>query len=522
MATMPFSYYKIYRKPKNSGSFALISGTEPFIYLAPNTENNQTIGYVDTVFTDAELTQDFEYKVEGVTFFGQSIESAVITANPRPYIPPQYFRTDTVTYLTNSAKLKWTIDPLAAPHVDSFFIYTKMSIEGNDTYLTQLAGTAREYTVPASSFSKYYIIAVRLKKNYGSQTSEPILVQFTDTIPPTKPATPSGIFDRSGNLQIRWKGNTEPDLEGYTVWYALKNDATTVYTALFSIPQVDTVYEGFIDPMMIADTVFIKIAAMDFRGNISPLSNAAVILRPGSEQFNPKINQINPRPAGQRISWVIPTSTKGQKLIIERRPSALIAWTKVKEFILPATIDSIARDTNDRFTMYYIDTAKLEKIDYDYRLNYFTTNGENNFSEIYTIRPYDDGFRGSFSSVSLQSLGASSSTMQTIGLGWDYNTGYEATLEEFKIYIRNPAKDDAFYLYNTVKINKSQAPANSPNQASSSAQGSRYSTRAQVSKGSAGANFATSGIQYKIVAIHRDGGQTIYIANGNNTTFETK
>jgi hypothetical protein len=97
--------------------------------------------------------------------------------------------------------------------------------------------------------------------------------------------------------------------------------------------------------------------------------------------------------------------------------------------------------------MYYIDTARLEKIDYDYRLNYITITNENNFSEIYTIRPYDNGLRGNFTSVAVQQLGASSPTMQTISLGWDYNTGFEGSLEEFKIYIRNPAKDDAFYLY---------------------------------------------------------------------------
>jgi hypothetical protein len=126
--------------------------------------------------------------------------------------------------------------------------------------------------------------------------------------------------------------------------------------------------------------------------------------------------------------------------------------------------------------------------------------------------------------VSLQSLGSSSSTMQTISLGWDYNTGYEATLEEFKIYIKNPAKDDAFYLYNTVKVNKNLANDNGQSQAkpTSGIKGSRYSARAQVSRGSAGANFAPSSIQYKIVAIHRDGGQTVFFANGGNTTFETK
>jgi hypothetical protein len=328
-----------------------------------------------------------------------------------------------------------------------------------------------------------------------------------------------GMIDRSGNLQVKWKANTDADLQGYTVWYAMRNTDSTIYTSFFSIPQADTVYEGFIDPMMIADTIFVKIAAVDYRGNTSAFSDAGILLRPSSEQLSPKINQINPRPPGQRISWSLPISTKGQKLIIERKATSIVAWTLVKEFSLATAIDSIPRDTSDRFTMYYIDTAKLEKIDYDYRLNYLTITNENNFSEIYTIRPYDDATRGNFTSVSSQFIGSSSGTMQTIGLGWDYNTRYEGSLEEFKIYIRNPGKDDAFYLYNTVKVNKSQATANGlrETKTSSAVQSSRYSTRAQVSKANSVANFTPDAIQYKIVAIHRDGGQAIYFANGGNT-----
>jgi hypothetical protein len=225
--------------------------------------------------------------------------------------------------------------------------------------------------------------------------------------------------------------------------------------------------------------------------------------------------KINPRPLGQRISWNIPASTEGQKLIIERKATSIVAWTKIIEFSLAIAIDSISSDTADRFTMYYIDTARLEKIDYDYRLNYLTITNANpqdvvhNFSEIYTIRPYDNGLRGNFTSVAIEQLGSSSGTMQTIGLGWDYNTRFEGSLEEFKIYIRNPAKDDAFYLYNTVKVNKTKTNENGLRKlkTNSGVNTSHYSTRTQISKDQTVANFTPTSIQYKIVAIHRDGGR---------------
>ena len=57
----------------------------------------------------------------------------------------------------------------------------------------------------------------------------------------TPPATPDGVMawdeGRCGELQLRWNGNTDADLEGYIIYSGLAAGAYTKRTRLARAPQ---------------------------------------------------------------------------------------------------------------------------------------------------------------------------------------------------------------------------------------------------------------------------------------------
>jgi hypothetical protein len=234
--------------------------------------------------------------------------------------------------------------------------------------------------------------------------------------------------------------------------------------------------------------------------------------------LSPVIRDINVVPQGRRLAWDLPDiTTYGSKLILERKPTAIPTWRPIRDFDLIAkpSPDSIARVATDKFTVYYQDSATIEFIDYDYRLTYVTKTGDKHYSNIVTVIPFDNGNRGTLSQVNFKASKTDASTIAELSVGWDYNTPYPATLKEFKIYVKDPAQGDVYYLHRTIAATSFGNPSYGVKS------GNTYKTTTKVNN-SSGANFTGSSLSIKIVAMHSDGGSAVAFSGGGGIEVRDK
>jgi hypothetical protein len=98
----------------------------------------------------------------------------------------------------------------------------------------------------------------------------------------TAPAPPSGVVSTTGDLEVRliWNPNTEPDLDGYRVWWSPDAEGPYEMIATTSINRfVDRDVENGV-------TYFYAVTAVDLAGNESELSHEMVHDTPRPEGFN--------------------------------------------------------------------------------------------------------------------------------------------------------------------------------------------------------------------------------------------
>jgi hypothetical protein len=107
---------------------------------------------------------------------------------------------------------------------------------------------------------------------------ETIFVEV-DTVPP---AAPTGVVSTTGDreVRLRWNVNTEPDLDGYRIYWSA--DAEGPYELMAST-RVNRFVDHDVDNGV---TYFYAVTAVDFDGNESELSYDLVHDTPRPEGFN--------------------------------------------------------------------------------------------------------------------------------------------------------------------------------------------------------------------------------------------
>ncbi len=98
----------------------------------------------------------------------------------------------------------------------------------------------------------------------------------------TPPAPPTGVQVVNGDnvVDIYWNANRESDVAGYNVYYSYTYNGK--YTLIGSTKNTHFIDDGAVN----GDTYYYGIAAYDFNGNESELSNDVVYSTPRPEGFN--------------------------------------------------------------------------------------------------------------------------------------------------------------------------------------------------------------------------------------------
>ncbi len=136
-----------------------------------------------------------------------------------------------------------------------------------------LAGTRQSVMVRNLSRDTTYYFAVRAVDDAGNVAPISNLLQWNWVFDTSPPAAPTGLTaTRSGTyVQLTWKANTEPDLNGYTVYRATASGGP--YTALNTILLTSPSYLDTNVPAGATD-VWYQVTASDISANESARSAA--------------------------------------------------------------------------------------------------------------------------------------------------------------------------------------------------------------------------------------------------------
>jgi fibronectin type 3 domain-containing protein len=207
------------------------------------------------------------YRLIGVTAFGQeSPPSDVVQGKgtSRLIYVPHINRAvpDDHGVLT----VEWEFDERGNEQLAGFDLQRSDQANGPFTTVRKnIAPASRTVTYDSLSDSNYFVIAA-VPKEGEPVLSFPVLVQPSDTIPPSVPVGLKGTVDTLGIVRLTWISNTERDLLGYRVYRAQTQGEEL-------IPLTN-------DVRNLNSQVFYAITALDKRYNQSPPSQTITLEKP--------------------------------------------------------------------------------------------------------------------------------------------------------------------------------------------------------------------------------------------------
>jgi hypothetical protein len=182
-----------------------------------------------------------------------------------------------------------------------------------------------------------------------------------DSIAPAKPARPSGSIDTNGVVTLHWKLGSEPDIQGYRVYFA--NAADHEFSIKTPKPLRDTVFRDTITLNTLSKKIYYTIAAVDRNYNHSERSEMLILEKPDI------VPPVEPLFADFQVSdtavvlKMIPSSSKDVKShILFRREAGtqqwntLVSWPRGR---MPEayTDKSVSGATYYQYTLLAIDSS---------------------------------------------------------------------------------------------------------------------------------------------------------------------
>lgn len=275
------TYKKIYtsfmvEKSENGIDFSPISKTQ-LVNLNDNpAKPSRTMYYVDTI---ANNIKTYYYRLYGTSPFGEKGQltkpitvkgTTTLIASPR--ITNYQIETD------NSVTLEWEYDAIHEENISHFEV--NLSDKDNGKYAIvsdKLLPNTRKFKYKNLEPSNYFKVSV-IGKNNQKLTSQSMLVQPIDSIPPAIPIGLEGKIDSLGIVKLRWKPNAEKDLLGYRILRAnnTKEEFVDIYHKSYSKIE----YQDKVSLKMSNKKVYYRVVSEDKRHNMSKPSEILVLVKP--------------------------------------------------------------------------------------------------------------------------------------------------------------------------------------------------------------------------------------------------
>jgi fibronectin type 3 domain-containing protein len=282
---------------------------KPLINPENTEEDTRYMMYIDSLPANGV---EYHYRVHGNTAFNlQGPPSDPMIGKGIEALPFSFPVIESVLPYENDKQfgISWRYNEEDEVLILGFRVYRAGRVDGPYTLLNpdELMAPNLRFFVDQSPMPTNYYKVVGIDEYDREVESFPALAQLVDATPPAAPMNVRGKIMDDGTMIMTWDENSEEDMLGYRVW--MSNDSTDEFTQLTNKVHPRNVYLDSTNLNTLSHEVYIKVAAYDYRQNMSPMSKMAILMRPDTiPPSEPSIRSIDYENAMVRIRWAGSTS----------------------------------------------------------------------------------------------------------------------------------------------------------------------------------------------------------------------
>lgn len=318
--------------------------------------------------TDSITVYDkkFYYRVKGINAFGEiGPESApvIVEAHPLLKLMPRINRTRLNS--NGTITVGWEFDEEGQKQITGFKLLRSDQARGHYKEIHNISAQTREVFDQSPATSNYYVIAAY--DRYGNESrSYPVLEMLNDSIPPSQPVQLIGKIDTLGIVTLRWKENTEADINGYRVYRS--NFEGQEFLQITRTPVTTASYTDTVVLKTLTRKIYYKVVAIDKRFNPSEFSAAVTVERPDViPPASPSFNNVTLVKNGIAIAWNNSPSDDVTKEVLYRKSSKDKGWVPIRIFhtmdSVHTFVDSLVQDHElYAYTLIAVDKQGLESV----------------------------------------------------------------------------------------------------------------------------------------------------------------
>ena len=316
--------------------------TTPLVNLNDKDDHpSKTMYYIDTLSVNDKM---YQYRLYGITSFGEKGEiSKPITARGVDAVVTAARLVDYNIVNSNEVNLEWEYPKESEVYIQGYEINLADNDKGPYKVVSKIIPPSeRKLNFKENLFpSNYFTISV-VGKNNQRLTSQSMLVQPVDSIPPAKPIGLEGVIDSLGIVRLKWKPNLEKDLRGYRILKA--NNADEEFVDIYHKSYVGNDYKDSVSLKMTNSKVYYRIAAEDMRFNISDPSDVLVLDKPDKiPPAAPIFKDYDNKDGKVYLKWIRSYSEDVVGYSLRRREKGQEKWLEIKQIN-----DTIQEFTDDK------------------------------------------------------------------------------------------------------------------------------------------------------------------------------
>lgn len=335
--------YTSYMVEKSSDgiNFAPIA-TTPIVNLNDKDElASKTMYYVDTLSVNDKV---YQYRLYGITSFGEKGElTKPITATGVDAIVTTARLSDYTIVNSNEVNLEWEYPKESEAYIQGYEINLADNDKGPYKVVSKIIPPSqRKLNYKDNLYASNYFTISVVGKNNQRLTSQSMLVQPVDSIPPAKPIGLEGVIDSLGVVRLKWKPNLEKDLRGYRILKA--NNKDEEFVDIYHQSYVGNSYKDSVSLKMTNSKVYYRIAAEDMRFNVSDPSDILVLDKPDKiPPAAPIFKDYDNKDGKVHLKWIRSYSEDVVGYSLRRREKGQEKWLEIKQIN-----DTIQEFTDDR------------------------------------------------------------------------------------------------------------------------------------------------------------------------------
>ncbi|HOJ04886.1 MAG TPA: hypothetical protein PK916_12885 [Bacteroidota bacterium] len=231
----------------------------------------------------------------------------------------------------HSVEISWDVrDGKEDADLAGFLVAKSEAPDGPyDVISDVLPRSARSYVdARVKDIPPHYYVVSAIDTAGNSRMSAPVFALFPDSIAPMTPTGLVADIDSSGIVTLRWKANTEDDLQGYRVFFA--NDPTHEFQQLTTVITRDTMYTDTLTLKTLTERIWYRVTALDLNYNHSPFTPALEVEKPDIvPPTAPSIHAVESGTEAVDIAWYRSPTSDATEHVLYRRRAGEQRWTEL-------------------------------------------------------------------------------------------------------------------------------------------------------------------------------------------------